>query len=218
MMKIIPWESRVRCSIGSFDSSFPHSAQLQSQPARFADLCCAKQPSLSFLVWILILFYFNKRFQSSEERVFLLYPPFRYSFGFDTFQFINFTHCGCGAGFSILTMAETVWSLYSLFFKCWGTSGLYFGHEEGGRCPCPQNFCSFCAYWVCLSLCCIFPAGAFSCRGRIYYSTYLLCASAGSRGKFGLFSMQFKCCLKRSHGLDNNFSNKFNTLISLGWR
>lgn len=46
--------------------ALPYSAQLQSQPARFADLCCAKQPSLSFLVWILILFYFNKHFQPLE--------------------------------------------------------------------------------------------------------------------------------------------------------
>lgn len=47
---------------------------------------------------------------------------------------------------------------------------------------------------------------------------HIFCACAGSLGEFGLFSMQFKHCLKRRHGLDNHFSNKFKTPISLGWR
>lgn len=198
-----------------FYRSFDPSCRV-SQPVPLTS--AAEQPSLVLFGVNLDSFLLSQTFsppRTSQQKECSSYPsiplvltPFR-SFSF------HFPHRGFGAGFIILIMAETIQSLYCLFFKCWGTSGLYFGHEERGRCSCPQNFCP---YRVCPSFCCIFAADTFSYRGRIYYSTSLLCASAGSWGKFGLFSMQSKHCLKRSHGLDNNFSNKFNTLISLGWR
>lgn len=85
--------------------------------------------------------------------------------------------------------------------------------EEYG--PCPQDFCSFCVYCIRLSLHCTFTAH-FLAEGGYTTVLHLLCACAGSQRKSGLFSMQFKHCLKRRHGLDNNFSNKFNTLICSG--
>lgn len=65
-----------------------------------------------------------------------------------------------------------------------------------------------CLHCICVSLYSTFTADTFSCRGRIYYSASSSCVLVlVLRGNFGLFSMQLKQCLKKCHGLDNNFSN-----------
>lgn len=170
-----------------------------------------------FLVWISIIFYFNKHFQPlellSSKGAYPVLCSFSSPLVLMTFSLLTSPTVDVVLDFIIWSWLKQcrIYLAYSLNVEAHQDCILDMRKEEDAHAhkisavSVPTVF-----IWA--------DVVSLLLVHSLYYSIYLLCASAGSQGKFGLFSMQFKHCLKRSHGLDNNFSNKFNTLISLGWR